>query len=265
MSTIKISELATSEISLTDFFAKANSSGIASKSTIQNLLPFFETIGEVGFKGSLFIADTPTLDGWYIAAENGTYTNAGGVVVTLLNTLNVIIVSSTQTAFQLTPIPLTVSVNGVIESGNLGAVSGDVVYENQFKDYLFEKIFINSNIIDFTIETNNELLASKSTAQTFAPCQFGVEATEFEFEMMFNDIWILLTYQDNTNFKGINIGGALNMDLYEFNPAPINPVANSTTGGLAVVGDIINVKIILQISLLKEVATLHFLYIQMLV
>ena len=150
MSTIKISELATSNIALTDFFAKADATGLASKNTIQNLSTFFETIGEVGFKGSLLISDTPIIDGWYIAAENGTYTNAGGVVVTLLNTFNIIIVSSTQTVFELIEVPLTITVNGIIESGNIDAVSGGIVelsLRNK-ADFLNNKnIFISSNLI----------------------------------------------------------------------------------------------------------------------
>lgn len=33
-----------------------------------------------GYKGTIYIADTPTLDGYYTPMESGTYTNAGGLV-----------------------------------------------------------------------------------------------------------------------------------------------------------------------------------------
>jgi len=52
-----------------------------------------------GFIGSLAIATTPTVDGLYIAAESGTYTNAGGLVVNLVDYLTFITVSSNQTVF----------------------------------------------------------------------------------------------------------------------------------------------------------------------
>tara|TARA_R110000744_G_scaffold250022_1_gene366233 strand:- start:313 stop:2214 length:1902 start_codon:yes stop_codon:yes gene_type:complete len=56
MSTIKISELATSNISLTDFFAKADATGLANKNTIQELSNVIKT--EVSRN---FIHNEPTL------------------------------------------------------------------------------------------------------------------------------------------------------------------------------------------------------------
>ena len=173
MSTIKISELATSNIALTDFFAKADATGLASKNTIQNLSTFFETVGEVGFKGSLAIADTPTVDGWYIATENGTYTNAGSIVVTLLNTFNIIIVSSTQTVFELIEVPLTITVDGIIESGNTNAVSGGNVFNTTYKksDLVAGKNKFDKNIsVDGFRVTNGAVIASAtSTYSDYMP------------------------------------------------------------------------------------------------
>jgi hypothetical protein len=57
MSTIKINELASSAISLTDFFAKADASGVANKNTIQGLSNFLNTVGTLAFKGVLLAAD----------------------------------------------------------------------------------------------------------------------------------------------------------------------------------------------------------------
>lgn len=109
MSTIKISELATSDISLSDFIAKAVSTGVATKTTVQSLANVISVSGDSVFRGSLAIADTPTLDGWYFPSETGTYTNAGGLVVTLANNFNIIIISATQTVFELLVSPISTS------------------------------------------------------------------------------------------------------------------------------------------------------------
>jgi lysophospholipase L1-like esterase len=113
---------------------------------------------EGGYQGVLLIADTPVNDGYYIAGESGTYTNAGGLVVDLTNTIvfiNKVGAVFTTTEITITPyvndgvfddtdnvFPATQKstsdyigsrVNGIVESGNVDAVSGDVVYENQYK------------------------------------------------------------------------------------------------------------------------------------
>ena len=49
--TITINNLATSAISLTDFFAKCDANGIATKNTVQGLSEFLSTVEGLGFKG----------------------------------------------------------------------------------------------------------------------------------------------------------------------------------------------------------------------
>jgi len=85
---------------------------------------------EGGYQGVLLIADTPTIDGYYLAGESGTYTNAGGLVVDLTDTITFINVSETQTVFTKTEIPLnTVTLTQSVTSGNTTeAVSSDAVY-----------------------------------------------------------------------------------------------------------------------------------------
>ena len=58
--------------------------------------------------GVLMIADTPVIDGTYIAGESGTYINAGDgtLVVDLTNTLTYIVVADTQTTFSKIEIPI---------------------------------------------------------------------------------------------------------------------------------------------------------------
>ena len=58
-----------------------------------------------GYRGTLSISDTPTLDGYYLAAENGTYVNAGGLVIDLTDGVNYIDVSETQTVFTKVVVP----------------------------------------------------------------------------------------------------------------------------------------------------------------
>jgi len=60
-----------------------------------------------GYQGVLGISDTPTQDGFYIAKESGTYTNTGGLVVDLNNTITYIAVSGTQTVFEKIEIPIS--------------------------------------------------------------------------------------------------------------------------------------------------------------
>ena len=84
-----------------------------------------------GFIGSLAIADTPTTDGTYIASESGTYTNAGGLVVNLVDNLTYIAVEDTQTTFSKIEIPVsTLGYNVVTDLTTFdalisGATSGD--------------------------------------------------------------------------------------------------------------------------------------------
>ena len=128
MSTIKINELATSAISLTDFFVKANDSGLATKNTIQDLANVLETIGEVAFKGSINSASAiVSEDGWYFASDSGTYTNNGGLVISVSNQLVIIIVSATQTVFEQVDIILGYEVeNGIVKDSVKLIKSGDV-------------------------------------------------------------------------------------------------------------------------------------------
>lgn len=73
-----------------------------------------------GYVGALAIADTPTVDGYYLAEESGTYTNAGGLVVDLNNTITYISVEQTQTSFVKIEIPITDKKVNVDDFGAVG-------------------------------------------------------------------------------------------------------------------------------------------------
>lgn len=139
MSTIKINELATASISLSDFFAKADANGLATKNTIQELSTFLNTTGDVSFQGSLAIADTPSSDGWYFASESGTYTNAGSLVVDVSDNIVIIIVADTQTTFSKVDIPVTLTIDATPTQSSSNTVqSGGSFYfvKNRcFEDY----------------------------------------------------------------------------------------------------------------------------------
>ena len=131
MSTIKISELATSAISLSDFFAKADASGLANKNTMQGLSNFLNTVGTLAYRGVLLAADAAvTLDGIYVAGDDGTYTNNGGLVITLSNQIVLISITETQTVFEKVEIPVSLVIDSTPTYNSLNAVeSGGVSSE----------------------------------------------------------------------------------------------------------------------------------------
>ena len=127
MSTIKISELATSNIALTDFFAKADATGVANKNTVQELSNLLKTVDDTAFKGSIAIADVPSENGWYFASESGTYTNCGGLVVNTTDNIAIIIVSGTFDTFNKIDIPVNITIDAIPTEGSTNAVeSGGV-------------------------------------------------------------------------------------------------------------------------------------------
>tara|TARA_R110001606_G_scaffold20247_3_gene73036 strand:- start:120 stop:2435 length:2316 start_codon:yes stop_codon:yes gene_type:complete len=130
MSTIKISELATSNIALTDFFAKADATGVASKNTVQELSNLLKTVDDTAFKGSIAIADVPSENGWYFASESGTYTNCGGLVIDTADNIAIIIVSGTFDTFNKIDIPVNITIDAIPTEGSANAVQSDGVFDS---------------------------------------------------------------------------------------------------------------------------------------
>ena len=152
MSTIKISELATSSIALTDFFAKADASGVAYKNTIDSLGNFLQTVGTLAFRGVLLSTDAAVIqDGIYVAGDAGTYTNNGGLVITLGNKVVLISITGTQTVFEKAEFPLSITIDALPESGSTNAVQGGVVVtyvSDLFTNQIGNNIAFTSNIIN---------------------------------------------------------------------------------------------------------------------
>ena len=140
MSTIKISELATSNIALTDFLAKADANGVASKNTVQELSNLLKTVDDTAFKGSIAIADIPSENGWYFASESGTYTNCGGLVIDTSDNIAIIIISGTFDVFNKIDIPVNITIDAVPTSGSTNAVQSEAVsYLRDFRNFNYTK------------------------------------------------------------------------------------------------------------------------------
>lgn len=167
MSTIKINELATASINLSDFFAKADANGLATKNTIQELATVINTTGDVAFQGSLAIADTPSADGWYLASETGTYTNAGSLVIDISNNVVIVIVSGTQTVFEKIDIPISLTLDSTpTASSTNGVESGGV--KTYVDRNVLNKQYVNNVITDDTFEdTTNWQKVSGTGTLTF--------------------------------------------------------------------------------------------------
>ena len=147
MSTIKISELASSAISLTDFFAKADANGIANKNTVQELSNFLNTVGTLAFRGVLLSADAAvTEDGIYVAGGAGTYTNNGGLVITLINQIVLISITESQTIFEKVEIPVNINSNtGVFDVLDNSEAATQASTYNYLKNGLANLSIIRSN------------------------------------------------------------------------------------------------------------------------
>lgn len=181
ITTVKINELATKSLNSSDYFVKADQNGIAYKNTLGTLANFIGSVGVLGYKGALAIADTPTEDGFYFASESGTYTNAGGLVVDLNAGLNIISVEEGRTVFELVVIPVDLSgqlENSVEESNTTKGVTGKAVVDyvteeksewfiNKYNIELFEKEVIMLQAIKYFYSTSdNYILAQFGKGET---------------------------------------------------------------------------------------------------
>tara|TARA_R110002033_G_scaffold101584_1_gene149651 strand:+ start:97 stop:1920 length:1824 start_codon:yes stop_codon:yes gene_type:complete len=163
MSTIKISELATSNIALTDFFAKADANGVASKNTVQELSNLLKTVDDTAFKGSIAIADVPSENGWYFASESGTYTNCGGLVIDTTDNIAIIIISGTFDVFNKIDIPVNITIDAVpTDESNNAVQSGGIFnefikYKNLITEVVGKNLFSKDKISPETFLLSGEV------------------------------------------------------------------------------------------------------------
>ena len=149
MSNIKISELATNAISLTDFFAKADASGVANKNTVQGLSNFLAANGNLSFRGVLLASDAAvTQDGIYVAGDAGTYTNNGGLVLTVSNQIVLISITETQTVFDQAIFPITLTIDAVPTDASTNALQSGGA-----------KTYIDAKIKDVAINASDSVSA----------------------------------------------------------------------------------------------------------
>ena len=141
MSTIKLNELAESDLSLTDLIAKADANGLMTKTNVQKLSNLIGSVSTSGMKGAIeSTSAAPTEDGLYPCTESGTYTNFGGIVVDVLGQIVFISVSDSQTVFKEVVIPLDNSfgIDSTPTDGSTNAVSsGGVYYEFNKTDVFY--------------------------------------------------------------------------------------------------------------------------------
>jgi hypothetical protein len=180
MSTIKISELADGTITLDSFLALANSSGVAFKGTVDELQTFVNTISVLGLKAAVSAADAaPTEDGLFPCQDTGTYTNFGGLVVDISDTITFISVSGTQTVFKKVEIPITITIDATPTEGSVNAVqSGGVFsYSEALAEakVLPERLKINQ-ILNPTTQLTEILNNTVSSNTTGVMVLFNVEA-----------------------------------------------------------------------------------------
>ena len=130
MSNVKISELADGTITLESFIALAGSDGVAFKGTVDELQTFVNTITVLGLKAAISAADAaPTEDGLFPCQDTGTYTNFGGLVVDVSDTITFISVSGTQTVFKKVEIPITITIDATATDGSTNAIQSNAVFD----------------------------------------------------------------------------------------------------------------------------------------
>ena len=197
MAQVNIAELATEGISLSDFFAKANTAGVASKNTIQNLMTLFETVGEVGFKGSISAGTYASKTaGWYFATNTGDYImGSTTIAVDVSDTLTIIIVPTVINDSSKVEVPISgITIDSTIIDGSTNAVSGNAVFdglalkqdtltfdsrptldsENSLKSKDIFNLKPNAKFFDDTITVNEQILLAVTNVELF-----GLDATKF--------------------------------------------------------------------------------------
>ena len=182
--TINAGQFPTEDFLLTDFIVKTLADGTLEKDTVQNLANTIATVGEVGFKGKLLIADTPSVDGWWIAGESGTYTNAGGLVVSLTNQFVIIV---RQTTFSKIDIPLNIIFDAVPTDGSINAVESNGV---------FDALALKANLTDtYNNPIPQEIGTTPATSASVTPASsYMIQQKNNESSVLKKvDLWCLST------------------------------------------------------------------------
>lgn len=182
-----------------------------------------------GFQGSLAIADTPVNDGYYFASEDGTYINAGNLVVTLTNMLSIIVVGNTQTTFELIEIPASLVASGLIELGETQAVSGNAVYNevDPLNSALFNKIpsgtnsileLVGSNVDDTNLWETGFLTSSGavfvSSGWIHTKKYYSLHDVNYDFKIGIYGNGAICFYDENKQFISSLLKGDTDTNTY---------------------------------------------------
>ena len=134
MSTIKLNELAESDINLSDLIAKSDGNGLMTRTNIEKLANYIGAISTSGIKGAIeSTSPAPLEDGLYPCTESGTYTNFGGEVVDISGQVVFISVSDSQLVFTLVEIPLNIVLDSVPTENSTNAIESGGVFD-EFKN-----------------------------------------------------------------------------------------------------------------------------------
>ena len=191
MSTIKLNELAESDINLTDLIAKSDTNGLMTSTNIEKLANYIGAISTSGMKAAIeSTSAAPTEDGLYPCSESGTYTNFGGEVVDITSKLVFISVSESQTVFTQVVIPInSVTLQNLFN--NLNNTDGATM--KAISDYL--DLSFSDIVSRITFVSDVDLLPTwKNESNSFSGWGWGVGVRD-----SFNAIKINIREDDASN------------------------------------------------------------------
>lgn len=223
MSTIKINELAESDINLTDLIAKSDTNGLMTKTNIEKLANYIGAIGSSGMKAAIeSTSPAPTEDGLFPCAESGTYTNFGGEVVDISGQVVFISVSDTQTVFTQVVIPLNIVLsNTPTENGTDAFTTGGAkVLEDKFitDENIYGQEYTTIQQVINGIETVQESIFLPSASHSnLAAIENFIHEIKFAestgTNILETDEWFLVDVRDEgANVVRIRIRNNINSD-----------------------------------------------------
>lgn len=201
--------------SVYEAFNKVNDNFTENYSDIEQLKTDVQA-SVTGFKGILTISDTPTEDGYYFPSEDGTYTNAGSVVVDLSLGLNIITKDGVNYGLIVYPLVLTDYVSKTNDVEN-GIVPSSVKVANSSSVYDISSIKTDIKgvlIPDTFISSSNGILYSLAGfSSTWYISVQGVTKIAYKGRLGSGTGIAGFTDQTSGSFTGALLSGELITDL----------------------------------------------------
>ena len=230
MSTIKISDLATSSVSLTDFIVKAGATGIATKNTVQGIADVINADNTL-FKETIAIADVPSENGWYFASESGTYTNCGGLVIDTADNIAIIVISGAFDVFNKIDIPVNITIDAIPTDGSTNTIQSGGVFDALILKADKTKLDISNS--SFALKSNNSNILNPSDRNVKEGLFYngsGAETSNSDFCL---SGYIKVSSGDNV-YLSWGVGGEKNVlfddNLTQVSITQANPIIASSDG-----------------------------------